>query len=156
MGLLPKPINVINQHMQIIQNARLRSCQFAPGQSGNPGGRPKDDHQVAELVCPYMLEVMDTLVELMRDGSSECVRGTVGSSAPRPRVEQRAKVEVVTGAEGSYLDVLGVVSESILSKRSSGSGFIPLLHTLVKGEHIKDPPKKQYNKAGYPKISKQH
>ena len=40
--------------------------------------------------------------------------------------------------------------------RSSGSGFIPLLYTLVEGKNIKNPPKKQYNKAGYPKISKKH
>ncbi|MDC3370002.1 DUF5681 domain-containing protein [Alphaproteobacteria bacterium] len=33
--------------LQTIQKARLRSGQFAPGQSGNPGGRPKDECRVA-------------------------------------------------------------------------------------------------------------
>ena len=91
----------------------------------------------------------------MRDGKDERMRGTA-AQALLDRGWGKAKVEVVTGAEGSYLDVLMVVSGNMLSKGSSGSCFIPLLHTLVKGEHIKGPPKKQYNKAGYPKISKQH
>ena len=62
--------------MQTIQNARLKSGQFAPGQSGNPGGRPKDEHRVAELARSYTLEAIETLVELMRHGKDERVRGT--------------------------------------------------------------------------------
>ena len=72
--------------MQTIQKARLRSGQFAPGQSGNLGGRPKDEHRVAELARSYTLEAIDTLVELMRDGNDERVRGTRGSGAPRSRM----------------------------------------------------------------------
>jgi hypothetical protein len=96
--------------MQTIQKARLRSGQFAPGQSGNPGGRPKDEHRVAELARSYTLEAIDTLVELMRDGKDERVRGTA-AQALLDRGWGKAKVEVVTGAEGSYLDVLRVVNE---------------------------------------------
>ena len=103
--------------MQTIQKARLRSSQFAPGQSGNPGGRPKDEHRVAELACSYTLEAIDTLVELMRDGKDERVRGTA-AQALLDRGSGKAKLEVVTGVEGSYLDVLRVVNESMLSKRN--------------------------------------
>ena len=74
--------------MQTIQKARLRSGQFAPGQSGNPGGRPKDEHRVAELARSYTLEAIDTLVELMRNGKDERVRGTGGSGSARPRLGQ--------------------------------------------------------------------
>ena len=103
--------------MQTIQKARLRSGQFAPGQSGNPGGRPKDEHRVAELARSYTLEAIDTLVELMRDGKDERVRGTA-AQALLDRGSGKAKLEVVTGVEGSYLDVLRVVNESMLSKRN--------------------------------------
>jgi len=103
--------------MQTIQKARLRSGQFAPGQSGNPGGRPKDEHRVAELACSYTLEAIDTLVELMRDGKDERVRGTA-AQALLDRGSGKAKLEVVTGVEGSYLDILRVVNESMLSKRN--------------------------------------
>ena len=66
--------------MQTIQKARLRSGQFAPGHSGNPGGRPKDEHRVAELARSYTVEAIETLVELMRDGKDERVRGTAAQA----------------------------------------------------------------------------
>jgi hypothetical protein len=103
--------------MQTIQKATLRSGQFAPGQSGNPGGRPKDEHRVAELARSYTLEAIDTLVELMRHGKDERVRGTA-AQALLDRGWGKTKVEVVTGAEGSYLDVLRVVNKSMLAKRN--------------------------------------
>ena len=99
--------------MQTIQKARLRSGQFAPGQSGNPGGRPKDEHRVAELARSYTLEAIDTLVELMRDGKDERMRGTA-AQALLDRGWGKAKVEVVTCAEGSYLDVLRAVNERLV------------------------------------------
>ena len=61
--------------MQTIQKARLRSGKFAPGQSGNPGGRPKDEYRVAELARSYTVEVIETLVDLVLHGKDEHVRG---------------------------------------------------------------------------------
>jgi hypothetical protein len=103
--------------MQTIQNARLKSGQFVPGQSGNPGGRPKDEYRVADLARSYTLEAIDTLVELMRDGKDERVRGTA-AQALLDRGWGKAKVEVVNSAEGSYLDVLRAVNEGMLSKHN--------------------------------------
>jgi len=103
--------------MQTIQKARLKSGQFAPGQSGKPGGRPKDEYRVAELARSYTVEAIDTLVELMRHGKDERVRGTT-SQVLLDRGWGKAKVEVVSGAEGSYLDVLRAVNESMLAKRN--------------------------------------
>ena len=96
--------------MQTIQKARLKSGQFAPGKSGNPGGRPKDEHRVAALARSYTVEAIDTLVDLMRHGKDERVRGTA-AQALLDRGWGNAKVEVVTGAEGSYLDALRAVNE---------------------------------------------
>ena len=50
--------------------------QFISGHSGNAGGRPKDEHRVAELARSYTTEAIDTLVALMRGGKDERVRGT--------------------------------------------------------------------------------
>ena len=115
--LIPSIHQRYNPPMQTIQKAWLKSGQFAPGQSGNPGGRPKDEHRVAELARSYTLEAIDTLVELMRDGKDERVRGTA-AQALLDRGWGKAKVEVVAGAEGSYLDVLRVVNEQLQLKRS--------------------------------------
>ena len=79
-GVAPSNYQCYNPPMQTIQKTRLRPGQFAPGQSGNPGGRPKDEHRVAELARSYTLEAIDTLVELMRDGKDERMRGTAAQA----------------------------------------------------------------------------
>ena len=53
----------------------------------------------------------------MRVGKNERVRRTA-AQALLDRGWGKAKVEVVTSAESSYLDVLRAVNESMLSKRS--------------------------------------
>jgi len=89
---------------------RSKSGQFAPGQSGNPGGRPKDEHRVGELARSYTLEAIETLVDLMRHGRDERVRGTA-AQAILDRGWGRAKVEVVSNSEGGYLELLRAVNE---------------------------------------------
>jgi hypothetical protein len=97
--------------MCTIQKARLRSGQFPPGKSGNPGGRPKDVHRVAELARSYTAEAIDTLVDLMRHGKDERVRGTA-AQALLDRGWGKAKVEVVSNAESSYLELLQAVNNT--------------------------------------------
>jgi hypothetical protein len=43
------------------------SGRFHKGQSGNPGGRPKDLNHVRELARSYGDEALETLVKIMRD-----------------------------------------------------------------------------------------
>ena len=76
-----------------------------------------DEHYIADLDRLYRVEAINTLLELMRGGKDERVRGIGGSGAPRPRLGQ-GEGEVVTGAESSYFDVLRAVNESMLSKRN--------------------------------------
>ena len=103
--------------MQTIQKSRLKSGQFAPGQSGNPGGRPKDEHRVAELARSYTVEAIETLVDLMRHGKDERVRGTA-AQALLDRGWGKAKVEVVSSGEGGYLELLRAVNEQIKSEQA--------------------------------------
>ena len=76
-----------------------------------------DEHYIADLDRLYRVEAIDTLVELMRDGKDERVRGTA-AQALLDRGWGKAKVKVVKSAESSYLDVLRAVNESMLSKRN--------------------------------------
>ena len=89
---------------------RSKSGQFAPGQSGNPGGRPKDEYRVGELARSYTLEAIETLVDLMRHGRDERMRGTA-AQALLDRGWGKAKVEVVSNGEGGYLELLRAVNE---------------------------------------------
>ena len=91
--------------MQSFTTRRTKSGQFAPGSSGNPGGRPKDEACVAELARSYTSEAIDTLVELMRHGKDDRVRGTA-AQVLLDRGWGKPKVEVVSEAGGSYLEAL--------------------------------------------------
>ena len=85
--------------MQILTATRTKSGHFAPGSSGNPGGRPKDEARVAELARSYTSEAIDTLVDLMRHGRDERVRGTA-TQALLDRGWGKPKVEVVNDSGG--------------------------------------------------------
>ena len=86
--------------------------QFISGHSGNAGGRPKDEHKVAELARSYTTEAIDTLVYLMRDGKDERVRGTA-AQALLDRGWGKAKVEVVTEGKQDYIAALRAVNERL-------------------------------------------
>ena len=76
----------------------------------------KDEHYIADLTRSYKVEAINMLVELMRGGKDERVRGT-----PAQALLDRdwgKKIEVFTGAENSYFDVLRLVNETMLSKRN--------------------------------------
>ena len=103
--LLPKGLEWYNSGMQIFTATRTKSGQFAPGSSGNPRGRPKDEARVAELARAYTSEAIDTLVELMRYGKDDRVRGTA-AQALLDRGWGKPKVEVVSEASGGYLEAL--------------------------------------------------
>ena len=86
--------------------------QFISGHSGNAGGRPKDEHRVAELARSYTIEAIDTLVELMRAGKDERVRGTA-AQALLDRGWGKPKVEVVTEEKQDYIAALEAVNERL-------------------------------------------
>ena len=101
--------------MAIATQNRARSGQFLPGKSGNPGGRPKDEHRVAEMARSYTAEAIETLVDLMRHGKDERVRGTA-AQALLDRGWGKAKVEVVSSGEAGYLELLRAVNEQVKSE----------------------------------------
>lgn len=94
-----------------LAKSRSANGQFPKGQSGNPGGRPRDEQKVAELARSYTREAIETLVELMRSGNDERVRGTA-AQALLDRGWGKPKVEVVTDSVG-YLQALKQVASRI-------------------------------------------
>ena len=59
-----------------LANSRSANGQFPKGLLGNPDGRLRDEQKVAELARSYTREAIEMLVELMRSGNDERVRGT--------------------------------------------------------------------------------
>jgi hypothetical protein len=62
---------------QPTKNKKLGGCTgkgFMPGQSGNPGGRPKEVGHVRALAKKYTEEAIRTLAELMRTGKPDRAR----------------------------------------------------------------------------------
>ena len=94
------------------KNFRDDAGRFQKGHSGNAGGRPKDEHRVADLARSYTTEAIDTLVALMRTGKDERVRGTA-AQALLDRGWGKAKVEVVTDEKQDYIAALIAVNERL-------------------------------------------
>ena len=97
--------------------------QFVVGYTGNAGGRPKDEHKIAELARGYTLEALDTLVELMRHSKNERVRGTAAQTLLE-RGWGKPKMEVLTD-KSDYLTALLEVQSSIIEHRSQSGHNSP-------------------------------
>ena len=90
---------------------RAANGQFPKGQSGNPGGRPRDEEKVAELARSYTREAIDTLVDIMRNSKDERVRGTA-ATALLDRGWGKPKVEVGSD-EAGYVQALRAVAAEL-------------------------------------------
>ena len=101
-----------------LQTVRDSNGRFAKGQSGNPGGWPKDEARVAELARRYTSEAIETLVHLMRHGRDERVRGTA-AQALLDRGWGKPKIEVMAEGTGSYIEALRLINEQIATDRSA-------------------------------------
>ena len=93
-----------------LTKSRSANGQFPKGQSGNPGGRPRDEQKVAELARAYTTEAIETLAELMRSGNDDRVRGTA-AQALLDRGWGKPKVEVVSDKTGYVWALRAVAAE---------------------------------------------
>ena len=71
--------------------------KFKPGQSGNPGGRPKIISEIQEMARKHTAEAIETLVAVMRDASASPAARVSAASA----VIDRAAGKPVQAIEAS-------------------------------------------------------
>ena len=101
------------------EDIRDKSGRFVAGHSGNAGGRPRDEHKVAELARSYTSEAIDTLVDLMRHGKDDRVRGTA-AQALLDRGWGKPKVEVATKVSNDtevFIDALQEVARRVKERQ---------------------------------------
>ena len=91
---------------------RNKLGQFVAGYSGNTGGRPKDEHRVAELARSFTAEAIETLVNLMRTAKDERVRGTA-AQAILDRGWGKPKTEISLEKKQDYFSALITVNERL-------------------------------------------
>ena len=93
--------------------------QFISGHSGNAGGRPRDEHKVAELARSYTTEAINTLVDLMRHGKDDRVRGTAAQALlERGWGKPRAEVTTTHKSDSeSFIEALQKVAERVNQSR---------------------------------------
>lgn len=53
---------------------KRRAGQFAPGKSGNPGGRPKEDPEVKEMARAHTKEAIQALLEVCKQKADRSAR----------------------------------------------------------------------------------
>ena len=94
----------------VLAKSRSANGQFPKGQSGNSGGRPRDEQKVAELARSYTREAIETLVELMRGGNDERVSGTA-AQALLDRGWGKPKLAVVSDETGYVRALRAVAAE---------------------------------------------
>ena len=100
---------------------RDKSGRFVAGHSGNAGGRPRDEHKLAELARSYTIEAIDTLVDVMRNGKDDRVRGTA-AQALLERGWGKPRVELVATQKSdseSFIEALQEVAQRVKARQQS-------------------------------------
>lgn len=79
---------------------------WRPGQSGNPAGRPKDQHKIQMLARSFGAEAIDKLVELMRSGENQDIQRRAamaildrGYGKPQPATDEQPLAATLTTDE---------------------------------------------------------
>ena len=90
---------------------RDKSGRFVKGYSGNAGGRPRDEHNIAALARSYSTEAIETLVDLKRNARDDRVRGTA-AQALLDRGFRKPKVEI-QNTNADFRDALEQVQKRL-------------------------------------------
>jgi Family of unknown function (DUF5681) len=68
-----------NSTKTVKPKGKRRGGSWKPGQSGNPGGRPKDAFKIAEYARQFSTEAIDKIVAIMRDPNVD-VRAVIAAA----------------------------------------------------------------------------
>jgi hypothetical protein len=76
------------------------STRFQPGQSGNPGGRPKLPKELRDAIDAHSLPAIQTLAEIMKDtGATKAARVRAAEALLRKVVPDLSSVDMTAEIE---------------------------------------------------------
>ena len=81
---------------------------FVPGQSGNPGGRPKALKEIQELARSHAPAAIETLAQIATSGQSEQARVAASSALLDRAIGKPAQAITGEGGEGPVLAAITV------------------------------------------------
>ena len=84
---------------------------FAPGQSGNPGGRPVVAKEVRELAQQHAPAAIERLVELMHGDNPAVAVRAAEALLDRAVGKARQAVDVEVGGIGTIADLMREIAE---------------------------------------------
>jgi len=93
-------------------NGNAHGKGFAPGQSGNPSGRPKIEREVIELARAHSAEAIETLVRIMREGKPNEAAAAAnalldrGFGRPRQIVDANLRYDVREMTDADLLSII--------------------------------------------------
>jgi hypothetical protein len=91
-------------------------AKFAKGQSGNPGGRPKDDLGLKELARARTEEALATLVEVMQSTDAPPAARVTAACAILDRGHGKpVQMTELTGKDGGAIET--TISQTDLARR---------------------------------------
>jgi hypothetical protein len=105
--------------------ANLRPIQ--PGTSGNPGGRPKQDANLAKAAREYTIEALNVAVEIMRDPDVKPSTRLSAVDLILSRGHGRAPVTVQVGDSSDQLDAFRETLLEAVQHASSGLSSVTVI-----------------------------
>ena len=98
---------------------------WKPGQSGNPGGRPKDIAEVRDLARQHTAVAIAALVEIAKSGKSESARVSAAEALLDRGYGRPAQSVTLDGGAGSFIDELRAAEELYRARqRAADAGTV--------------------------------
>jgi Family of unknown function (DUF5681) len=99
-------------------NTLARTHGFKPGQSGNPGGKPKAIIEVALAARQHTVEAVETLVKIMRDSKATASARVSAAAILIERGWGKAPVTITLNRDNNLRDL---TDDELLAIAGSGS-----------------------------------
>jgi hypothetical protein len=97
--------------------------QFKPGQSGNPGGRPKGYGEVRELARAHTEKAIDVLASIMYDEKAAATARQAAAEALLNRGWGKPETTVNVGGQGSsWIEALRQISQQRAPENKQETG----------------------------------